>query len=458
VPLFAGTALALLGATGALFAFHPKGAYLAYCLDAAVFAAGAVLMLAGAAASARAAQGHALAAGAFPAMLVASALVAYHWGGSAALGDIALPAVLALAVVGVNRLRAAPLWDLGRPALTLTFFATIVFAILIPISGSYYAGSRFSTVGSDIGVRLRHWGEALEMVDPGLQPALLGMGLGRYPSTYFWKNSHGETPGSHRYEEDKSGNAWLRLGAPQYAQGYGEILRVLQQVDMEPGRQYRMAMDVRRQQGNAKLGAAVCDRWLIFPEHCYGKVFDLAPADGEWHHYSTTFPSERKGAGWLPAPTRIELGADGVNVSLDVDNVSLTDESGRELIRNGSFSFGHNYWFFSSDRNHFPWHVKNFAVYLIFEMGALGALAVGLFVLYALGSLAARALHGELYAGVGVAAMAGFLVVGMFDSLFDVPRLTLVFFLVAAAGCMLPPKKKRVKTRRRKEETDPAPA
>ena len=127
-------------------------------------------------------------------------------------------------------------------------------------------------------------------------------------------------------------------------------------------------------------------------------------------------------------------------------------------MRNGGFSKANDYWFFSSDRNHFPWHIKNFFVNTYFEMGVLGTLSLGLLLLYGAGQLALRGMLGELPASVALAAMVGFFMVGMFDSLFDVPRLTLVFFLVLLGALLMPARAPGAKKRRRRRTPDSAEA
>jgi len=143
----------------------------------------------------------------------------------------------------------------------------------------------------------------------------------------------------------------------------------------------------------------------------------------------------------LGPATQLELsnGAVGGVSALDVDNVSLQAlGDGEELVRNGAFSYGQERWFFTSDRNHMPWHVKNFAVDMLFEQGWLGSIAMALLLLYAAGELALRALHGEALAAAGLASLAGIMVVGLFDSLVDVPRLTLALLLVLCATLLRP--------------------
>ena len=459
LALLAGGAVLLLGIDAGLFlllrdsalAGITKGPYLAFVVSGAVFAAGALLLLG------PASQGGlalAIAGAAFPALAVATALIAYHWGGAAALGPIALPIALACLLAVVNRVLPRPAWRLQRGTLTATFFCAIVAATLIPISGSYYLGTRFSTVGDDAGVRLRHWHEALSMMTPDWATSLFGMGLGKYPDTYFWNNTHGETPGSYSYQLENGNNLFLRLGGSQYAAGYGEVLRMLQRVQLQPQHRYQLSLDIRRVQPNAMLWVNLCERWLLYPQDClHNAALQLAPPDGAWHHYDLTLNSGLVGgSGLLQPPVQLELSVEGAAAYADVDNVSLRDMAdGEELLRNGSFSQANDYWFFSSDRNHFPWHIKNFAVNTVFETGWIGAVAMTLLLLGALGSLAMRGLHGDSMAGVYLAALFGFLVIGLFDSLFDVPRLTLLFFLVLYAASLQPLRAKaapRVRQRR----------
>lgn len=473
VALFAATAAALALLDTGLFVFLGsndqvsgigKGPYLGFIISTACFSLAALALLFGS--PARGARSFAIAAGAFPCMALTAVFIAYHWGGAAAVGDAALAVALAFALVALNRLMPRPLWTLGRPALTFTFVCGIIFATLVPLAGSYYLGARFATVGDDFSVRLRHWGEAIGMMKPDLATTAFGMGLGRYPETYIWKNTHGEMPGTFSYATEGDSNQFLRLNGPQYAIGYGEVLRMLQHVRMTGASGYVLSVDARRINPKASLNIAICERWMLYPQNCMGKPIALLAADGAWHHYEIALEAETlaRPSGPLRAPTQLEISTDHPNASVDVDNVSLRDvPSGVELISNGSFSYGNNYWFFSSDRNHFPWHVKNFAVNLFFEQGWLGLLAMTLLLCYAAGDLLLRAMHGTTDCAIYLAAIAGFMVVGMFDSLFDVPRLTLLFFLVLGVANLQPKSAARLpdaggRRRRRASSLEPAHA
>lgn len=412
-----------------------KGPYVGFIVSASVFGLAALALLFGP--PSLRGPGFAVAAGAFPSIALTTLMIAYHWGGGAALGDAGWAVALAAALVALNRLIARPLWTLGRPALTFTVVCAIVFATLVPLAGSYYLGARFATVGDDLSVRLRHWSEALSMMNSDAATSAFGMGLGRYPETYIWRNTHGEMPGAFSYETEAGNNQFLRLNGPQYAIGYGEVLRMLQQVTLTGSTGYRLSFDIKRSNPKATIAIAICERWLLYPQNCIGQPIVLQPADGAWHHYDVALDAGAlaKPSGMLHKPTQLELYTTQPNTAVDVDNLSLRDgATGAELISNGSFSYANDYWFFSSDRNHFPWHVKNFAVNLFFEQGWFGLAAIGLLLCYASADLLVRGLHGATDAAIYLAALAGFMVVGVFDSLFDVPRLTLLMFLILSVA------------------------
>ena len=440
-PLLAGAAgvvLALAAAALALLApdagsAQSKGVYVAYTLAFAAGGAGAMLLF-----TRHAGLGVGLMLAALPALMLATLLVAYHHSGATALPSAAV-VLVAVALLAAHRLLPRPLWRLDHRSLMLAFCGLIVLATVIPVSASYYAEVRFATVSRDLQVRFKHWGEALGMMDQDLSTQLFGMGLGRYPVTYLWRNTHGETPGTFRYEQEGD-NLFLRIGAAQYAIGYGEALRFLQHVDVEPGATYAVALDLRRSGDQVIPRVALCERWLLYPRSC--QHLKLRPEKGEtgWQHYEGTVTA-RFTPHWLAgqAPVQLQVASESSSGALDVDNVSVREiGSGRELIANGSFSRAHDYWFFSSDRNHMPWHVKNLALNTVFELGWVGAAVAALLLLAAVARLLQGALAGQQLSAVFLAALAGAMMVGLFDSITDVPRLATLLVLLVLAGALVP--------------------
>lgn len=389
----------------------------------------------------------ALALGAYPALVIACLLVARHWGGMPAAMDAAWVVALAAAICAVSLLFHQPLWRVGRASVTFGAGAAALLAMAIPVLSSSYMGERLSTVAQDWELRTRHWDEALQMMPGDVPTALFGAGLGSYPRTYYWGNTLGVRPGSFRYETDVVGNNYLRLAAPVHPRGYSDVLRHIQHVRLAPDTNYRISLDVKRSDPKAVVWLAVCERWLLYPQTCVSPPLKLGAANDSWHHYEMEFNSAGMGRrhGWLGrmpgvrAPVQLELASGEQDSVVDIDNLSLrARDGGPELLRNGDFTGGQAGWFFTSDRDHLPWHIKNFYVHTYFEQGWLGAVSMGLLLLYVAWRMARSAWHGRADAAVFLAALTGALLVGAFDSLFDVPKVQLLFLLVLAAGLMRP--------------------
>lgn len=415
-----------------------KPPYLLFVLAALGFGAGVL------------AQNVAAAVIAFFCIVCNTLWIAWHWGGAGALPPMLLAVALALLLIGAtsDKTFAAPkksAWHPSRASWSSAAAGLALLVLVIPVSASYYAGERFSTTGGDWQRRLRHWSQALAMMDDDAATRWTGMGIGRFPATYYWRNRVGEAPGRLVYV-DEPGNRYLRLVAPGYAQGYGELLRLLQQVTLVPQQPYLLGIDVRRSASLPILQLRLCQRQLLYPQNCVAAPLRLLPPDGQWHRYQVALDSAVLGSGHWPlrAPVQLELAAAGAGTSaatLDIDNLSLLDVTGqRELLANGNFSEANNYWFFSSDRHHLPWHVKSFALNLYVDMGWLGLLAMAAVLLPAMASLLRQACANdrpERLAPIYLASLSGFLAVGLFDSLLDVPRVGLLFFLVLLTSMLI---------------------
>ncbi len=435
-----------------------KGVYGCFAASAMLFAGGAWLVFFGA--IDRTAIGMLLLRSALPWMMVNAALIAQHWGGNAALPDMVLLLALAAVVVGVNRITSAPLWRIDGASVRLAFFAAVVLATAIPFSASVYMSGRFSTVHNDLDGRLDHWSEALAMMTPDWRTSTFGMGLGRYPDTYFWNNQAHEIPSTFDYRRDsgnRAENTFLRLGGPTYPRGYGEVIRMLQRVGVAPQTPYLFSVDVRHRAKQPALDVALCERQLLYPQNCLGLPVKLGgTADGLWHHHEARIVTGSQGGGAWPlrVPVQLQMSTYGEGTLVDVDNVSLIDlQTGAELIRNGSFAQANDGWFFSSDRHHLPFHVKNFVLNIYFELGWFGIAGFTLLLGHALLRSAAASVAGERLGQVVLTALIGFLLVGLFDSLLDVPRLALLFFLMLILAVLRPAAPGK---RRRKRRTAPA--
>ena len=57
--------------------------------------------------------------------------------------------------------------------------------VALPIVGGQFAQSRIARIAEDAQIRFDHWQDALSIRDGGWLTGLFGMGLGKYPVTYF---------------------------------------------------------------------------------------------------------------------------------------------------------------------------------------------------------------------------------------------------------------------------------
>jgi hypothetical protein len=326
---------------------------------------------------------------------------------------------------GVQR-RAA-----GKGAAIVAAIALVVgaAAVAFGLSGGYLQ-KRLAQSEEDWEVRLDHWQKALAMRDQDWLTTLFGMGLGRFPETYLYRSRAPALPSTYSFDEE-GGNRFLRLSG-------GEILYMAQRVTVEEGRQYTLSLRVRSDHAKARLGAPLCEKHLLYSHRCRWQSVSV-PADGDWHTWSVAFDSGLVGRGdWFTRrPVELSLYNDIAGTRVDVDDVQLQEETGGQLIRNGDFSAGADYWFFKT-HSHLPWHIKNLWIEVLFEQGWFGLLSFVLLLVTTLSGLARGLWRGDPRAGVLLAATSGFLAVGLFGSLFDTPRIAMLFFLlVVLAGTVV---------------------
>jgi O-antigen ligase len=112
-----------------------------------------------------------------------------------------------------------------------------------------------------------------------------------------------------------------------------------------------------------------------------------------------------------------------------VDNVSLRDAHGQELLANGDFEQGGDFWFFVSD-DHLLWHVKNLFLHVLVEMGLLGLLAVLAMLCQAFAAVKRTWKQDGVVGSSFCASLLAFLTVGIVVSPFEAPRLTALFLLL----------------------------
>lgn len=435
LPLLAGTLYVSLTT-------FSRGLYLALALALSILLAG---QLRRAGPRPTLALGAAVAGVGALAYLCQRAFLSYGYRGLGTTLAAAAGGALLHSYANVTRARApagAPAPSPRVPAMQLghLFAGLLLIGVSVPICNSYYAMERFASSVGDLRLRAVHWHHALRMMEADPVAPWLGMGLGTFPATYYWHNPGREQPPGYRYV-DEHNNRYLQLSASAFTHGYGDRLRMLQRVDVRPQTPYLVELDVRNPGPPAYLHINLCARLLLYPELCTATPLPMLEHGDSWRHLQFPANSALLGQGPLywRVPVQLELSLEGQDARLDVDNVSVRDAiTERELLRNGAFTEGNDYWFFSSDRYHLPWHIKNIALNLYFELGALGLVAYAGLLLTAVAGLLRRMLMGEREAPVWLASLAAFHAVGLFDSLLDVPRIALLSMLLLCAAALRP--------------------
>ncbi|MBU6270587.1 MAG: hypothetical protein KGQ67_04725 [Betaproteobacteria bacterium] len=363
--------------------------------------------------------------------------VALHWGGPAALSG-ALPVLLGLGLLAaLDGARPKPLWPTAvRPATQALAMVAITSACVAVFTGGSYMGERFSDSGRDLRGRLSHWQESLAMMRGPIDWAL-GKGLGRYHAGQFFGRPADERPGSHAWRPlDDRGDGQLTLTGPGHVAGWGELYRFSQRVPALPG-QWQVNARVRPS-GALRLHVEICAKHLLYDAGCSTGSQVLQPPFGAWQTVSlrTDGSVTQSGPRGVPTLAMFSIAVATAGARLEIDELRIIAPDGREISRNPGFLGGLDGWFFSSDRHHLPWHAKNLGLHLLIEQGAIGGVAFALLTIGALARLARR--DAGPMAGTLAGALSGFLVVGLFDSLLDAPRVAWTFYLLTAWALLAP--------------------
>ena len=160
----------------------------------------------------------------------------------------------------------------------------------------------------------------------------------------------------------------------------------------------------------------------------------IDPTDGEFELYSAHINSGSVGARsplrrW---PTLLTLGYSGADTVIEIDSIALEYDN-YNMLRNGTFADGLDYWFYYNDFSHLPWHVKNTFLQVWFETGWFG---LGFFIV--LVGMAVRAnFKQHAYVSLMPVYTTGVVTIcvfGLFGSPLDSARVSWLFYFFLCAG------------------------
>lgn len=382
-------------------------------------------------------------------LLATMVIVADYWGGTAGRWT-ALTAGLALAGVWAAMLLEPRLWPLQgagstgksgwRKRALLVAGLLLVMSIVAALGGGAYLRDRVATWKEDGQTRLTHWHEGLKLLHGG-QQWLLGRGSGRFVPSNFYEGPTSAQIGDYRQRTDEKGETYLVLTAGQHTQSYGGLFRVSQRITPPAPGPIQVNLVARAAEANIVL--EICEKNLLYPDNCSsGHILlkppgadEATPAGGWQTRQAKLGPVPRLGGDWwAPRFVTFSMSLDTRGGRVDIARIDMQDAQGRPLLHNGDFSQEMAHWFFSSDRHHLPWHIKNAALHVLFEQGLVGLALLGGAYLLTLVRLSFGRGRDHPLAPAIVAALIGFGAVGAFDSLLDAPRIGLLFFTLLLLG------------------------
>ncbi len=318
------------------------------------------------------------------------------------------------------------------PFLWVLFLVCVAGIMIKPVLDGGYIKQRFSKITQDIEVRTLHWEKAVCKMKPDLLTVLFGMGLGAYPRTYFNDPGENRKPASYEFKKEEN-NSYLCLGS-------GDPLYMGQLINLDGGGRYTLSLDLRSSEDKSRLTIPICEKSRLYSFDCKWVSINIGNTEGKWISKSLSLPELKLGAGRFYQRRPVEFALfNGQSKSIEIDNVRLIDQGGNNLIKNGDFSRGMDRWLFNID-NHHPWHIFNIWVSLLFEQGWFGFVLFNIFLLYVLMTLGKNILRGDVFSLILFSSFTAFLTVGLIDSLFDSPRISIFFYLMVFVSILHSPK------------------
>jgi len=373
---------------------------------------------------------------AFGLLLASAGVVSMYWGGTKAFVDSSIALLLATIATIANALSPEP-WigrDFRARAISLGMLSLIAVGVAV-FGGGAYMGDRFAISSGDLELRMRHWKDGINMLI-ARDDWWLGKGLGRFPANYFFHVTDGALPGSFALHGSE-GQYYVTLAGPRYPTSWGDLFRIAQRVTPSPGI-YTVVLEVRSPL-ETQLHVELCEQHLLYNGACAVAAATLRGTQ-EWERISRVLDGRglSKGTWYAPRLGFFALAVVSMGQAVDIRNVALIAPDGRSLIANGDFANGIARWVPISERYHLPWHIKNLELNLLFDQGITGLTIFLFLLLTTLTRLAFGRARNHPMAPFLVASLVGFIFVGVFDSLLDVPRLAFLFYLLMLTGLGLP--------------------
>ena len=375
---------------------------------------------------------------AFGMLIAAAGAIPLYWSGTQALIEAIAALLVALAFALQNAQPPTGRWvprNLRSAALVLIMLG-VLGAATAAFHGGTYMNERLAAISLDSNTRMRHWEGGIAMLETS-GDWWLGRGLGRFPADYFFHSlADRALPGSFSIQRS-DGGYYLSLAGPRYPTSWGDLFRIAQRVTPSPG-SYTAILELRTH-ADVEVHVEVCEQHLIYSNACGARTLAIH-AKPDWQRVTTDLNGLKlsRGEWFAPRLGFFSLAVESTGRTVDVRGVALIGPDGRSMLANGDFASGIARWIPISERYHLPWHIKNLELGILYDQGIAGLTVFLLLCLMALWRLCFAQARNHPMAPYLAAALLGFILVGVFDSLLDVPRLAMLFFLLLLASLALP--------------------
>ncbi len=315
-----------------------------------------------------------------------------------------------------------------------SLFTSIVWLAIIPPLMNARMGVRFASSDADLTHRVQNWKNALNFREQGLFHTIFGTGVGSFPRYYFFNNINVENKVRYHFGQEKN-VTFLALG-------YGDF-SMAQKISIEPNRNYTLRAKTRGKQKTYSLSVKLCRKHIIFSDRYTPKCISQrlnGKAGRDWQQHEITFNSEEIGeGGFANWPVTLLLYTTERSKLIEVTDLELWNIQGENLISNGDFSHKSDRWIMIRDFSHDAWHAKNIFIHIIFEQGYFGLVIFVFLILMALRKQNRAMKYNDPLAPLLIAAIIGTLVVGLFGTIIDNPRVTTLYFLLIFLGLLNTP-------------------
>jgi hypothetical protein len=375
-----------------------------------------------------------------PILLALGLTINHYWGGQIAL-DLALTPFFCLTLIYVGTFFTRSSATLTMNRVVSGVVAVAMAGVLAVGAGSYYAAERLGQSQADLHTRSVHWQQSLQLLQDSPLLWLIGIGSGQYFNQRLLSADADNLPGQSVWRQEGE-QQWVTL-RPSKVNKIPEPIRLSQHLAIAANTEYRVRA-VMRSSAGAQVHFGVCEKWLLYLFNCAEKSVSVPLAQApegsrmQWQTVELVLP---KTSAHIKEWHMTQFQVFAWNGTVDIAQIqlSLASQTG-SLLKNEQFAQGLNHWFTTSDRHHLPWHAKNIGLHILIEYGVIGLLLASLLLLSTLWRLLQRqqlphfrshtSTHGQIFYTAVVHAAILFVLVGVFDTLLDAPRLATLFLLL----------------------------